>query len=76
MLLEALNENFLRSNNTIYVGDSSTDLEAAQSAGIRWIHILNEETRICALHPELIQGSCMSRSELLAFFEELGGAPC
>ena len=70
MLLEALNENLLRSNNTIYVGNSKIDLEAAQSAGIRWVHILNEENGICTLHPELTQGSCMSRSELLVFFEE------
>lgn len=76
MLLEALNENYLRSNNTIYVGDSKTDLEAAQSAGIRWIHILNEETEICTLHPELIEGSCMSRSQLLDFFEEVSGVLC
>lgn len=76
MLLEALNENCLRSNNTIYVGDSKTDLEAAQSAGIRWIHILNEETRICTQHPELIQGSCMSRSELLDFFAEVSSVLC
>lgn len=76
MLLEALNENYLRSNNTIYVGDSKTDLEAAQGAGIRWIHILNEETEICTLHPELIQGLCMSRSELLNFFEEVSGFLC
>lgn len=76
MLLEALNENYLRSNNTIYVGDSKTDLEAAQSAGIRWIHILNEETRICTMHPELVQGSCMSRSKLLNFFEEVSGVLC
>lgn len=76
MLLEALNENYLRSNNTIYVGDSKTDLEAAQSAGIRWVHILNEESGICTLHPELIQGSCMTRSELLAFFEEVSAVLC
>ena len=76
MLLEALNENYLRSNNTIYVGDSKTDLEAAQSAGIRWIHILNEETGSCTTHPELIEGTCMSRSEFLNFFEEASGVQC
>lgn len=70
MLLGALNENLLRSNNAIYVGDSITDLEAAQSVGIPWVHLLNESGHTCNRHPELNDGSCMTRSELLAFLAD------
>ncbi len=73
MLLDTINENLLRSNKTIYVGDSIADLEAAQGAGIYWIHLLNQHSLSCNDHLDLTIGSCMSRAELLVFLEELKG---
>jgi histidinol-phosphate phosphatase family protein len=76
LFLEALNENGLRSNNTLYVGDSITDLQAAQAAGIQWIHILNESGSRCTSHSRLTQGLCLDRPQLLSFLDSRGGVLC
>ena len=76
MLLEVLNENRLRSNNTIYVGDSITDLQAAEGAGVKWIHLVAELNSGCKNHTELKNGTCMDRAQLILLLKERRMARC
>jgi len=67
MLLQTLNENRLRSNNCFYVGNSITDIQAAEAANVNWIHLTSTASGECDLHPNLITGQCMKPFELVNF---------
>jgi len=72
MILQTLNENQLRSNNCLYVGNSVTDLQAAEAANVKWVHLISATQSACNLHPDLISGKCMKPRELIKFLKSEG----
>jgi histidinol-phosphate phosphatase family protein len=71
LLLSILNENRLRSNNALYIGNSVTDIQAAESASMKWIHLVENENNQCNLHPSLKSGRCMSAKNLVSFLKKV-----
>ena len=76
MLLEILNEQRLRGNNAIYVGDSISDLQAAAGVGIQWIHLVTRDDSDCEIHAGLRNGVCMDRAKFVRFLETRSGVRC
>lgn len=76
MLLEVLNENNLRANKTIYVGNSISDLQTAEGVAVQWIHLVNGFDSDCGAHSELKNGKCLDRSQLINFLKERSEARC
>jgi len=76
MLLEILNEQRLRANNTIYVGNSISDLQAAAGVGIEWIHLVTKDDSDCDMHAELRNGVCMDHAHFVRFLEARSGVRC
>jgi histidinol-phosphate phosphatase family protein len=76
MLLEILNEQHLRANNVIYVGNSISDLQAAAGVGIEWIHLITNDDSDCDMHTELRDGVCMDHVHFIRFLEARSGIRC
>ena len=59
LLINLLNSFHVRSNKALMIGDSISDLVAAERAGIRWIHLVDSSKNNDCNHAELFNGFCV-----------------
>jgi mannose-1-phosphate guanylyltransferase/phosphomannomutase len=59
LLINLLNSFHVRSNNALMIGDSISDLVAAERAGIHWIHLVDGSRSDQCSHAELFNGFCV-----------------
>jgi D,D-heptose 1,7-bisphosphate phosphatase len=66
MILKTLNEFKVRAENAVMVGDSISDLVAAERAGLKWIHLIDAPNEQFCSHNQLQNGYCLNVRDYLA----------
>lgn len=66
MIIKTLNEFKVRAENAVMIGDSISDLVAAERAGLKWIHLIDAPNEQVCSHNRLKNGYCLNVWDYLA----------
>jgi histidinol phosphatase-like enzyme len=60
MIIDLLNKFKVRANKSVLVGDSTSDLVAAERCGVRWIHLHSNGVEYDCANTGLRNGICLN----------------
>lgn len=69
MIIEALAELHVRATSCVFIGDSLTDLQAAEAVGMKWIHLVEKSQLPCTIWELKGRGRCMSAEDLISWLK-------
>lgn len=69
LLLDILDVFKTRAQNSLFVGDSVSDLAAAEKVAINWVHLSHDCQGSNSIHPECFKGICASSGNITAILK-------